>query len=184
MNKYENKLCKSCRFLDSGTSTCQLKGVKMNPEEDFCSRHQIEVVVCEACNKIATKNSFVVVAENETFHIVCNKCSANLTSCAFCTQCQNCDFETNTSTLPKIVQKQIQQGPMIQVVQIKNPERIKITCQAGCKCWNSAENACEREIGYCPNYEFIWRSPVKEDEPSPSAPESEENGNDTETENT
>lgn len=184
MNKYSEKLCGTCRFLDQGSSICQLKGVKMNPQEDFCSKHQNEAIICEKCHRLTTKNGFVVVAENETFHILCNQCSTGLTSCAFCTHCQNCDFETNPSTLPKIVQKQIQQGPMIQIIQIKNPERIKITCQAGCKCWNSEENACDKEIGYCHNYEFIWRSPVKEDEPSSSASESEENNNDLETEST
>lgn len=38
--------------------------------------------------------------------------------------------------------------------QVKNPDRIRITCQTGCPCF-SDENGCLREFNHCGSYVFI-----------------------------
>jgi hypothetical protein len=177
------KTCKDCCLHKD--NICLLTNTQKT-DNDYCSNRQEHIFVCEKCNNPVIKDTYAIVNENTEHHIVCLNCISKLTTCYFCTKGQTCDFETNPSTLPKIVQKKIQQGPIVQIIQVKNPERIKITCQNGCPCWNTEDNACDKEINYCKNYECIWPSPVEEDEAKPeeTETESEENGIDSETENT
>lgn len=74
-----------------------------------------------------------------------------------CEFAKTCDFETNPSTMPKIVQKVIQQGNMQMATQVRNPEREKITCAAGCKCYNETYG-CSRQDNLCINYDFRQKS--------------------------
>ena len=177
------KTCATCGLYDKNTNVCRLLKVQQS-DDNFCSRHQEHLHNCEKCQRLVPKTSYAIVSSLDGFHILCLDCTPKLTTCHFCTKGQTCDFETNPSTLPKIVQKKIQQGPIVQIIQVKNPERIKITCQNGCSCWNTEDNACDKEINYCKNYECIWPSPVEEDKAKPEETESEENGIDLETENT
>jgi hypothetical protein len=46
------------------------------------------------------------------------------------------------------VQQTIRNGPMTQIIQIRNPELVSKTCKAGCPCFDS-ENECMRQFNYC-----------------------------------
>jgi hypothetical protein len=47
--------------------------------------------------------------------------------------------------------KEIRQGNMIAQQQVQNPERIRQTCQKGCKCWDE-EFGCLKSNGCCGNW--------------------------------
>ena len=65
-----------------------------------------------------------------------------------------CSFENDPSPLPKIVQKQVRQGNMTAITQVRNPERIEITCKKDCPCYDP-EFECLRQFGTCGKCENI-----------------------------
>lgn len=111
------------------------------------------VVQCETCGRPTEQQ--VLCPDGDMWHILCPSCASQLNSCAFCKKADTCSFETDPSPLPKMIQKQFRQGPMIQIATIKNPEREKITCQNGCFCY-SEEFGCMREFNWCKNINHIW----------------------------
>ena len=115
----------------------------------FVGADQIDT--CAICGK-ATPTRSMVICPEDTISI-CPSCAESLSTCYTCVKAAYCDFESNPSTLPKIVQRTIQQGNMKTVIQVKNPERIVITCQQNCACFDP-EFGCAREFpGHtCGNY--------------------------------
>ena len=117
------KTCETCGFRDLKNSVCQVFGHAINPKDDG------------------------------TFGFYCKECVAAFSTCETCKHATECDFETNPSSLPKVVQKQIRQGNMMTVTQIKNPDRIEITCKNGCLCYDT-ENGCRKQFNLkCDKYE-------------------------------
>ena len=112
---------------------------------------------CDLCGQPLPNKHATFTPKGDDYIITCPNHTQLFDTCNLCRQVQTCDFETNPSKIPKVVQKQIKQGPMTQIVQIKNPDRITETCQKGCKCYN-AEYGCGKEYGICGNYDEI---PVK-----------------------
>ena len=111
------------------------------------------IMQCETCSRQTQQQ--VLASDGDLWHILCPNCADQLNSCAFCQKVNTCDFETNPSSLPKIVQQQIRQGNMVSVTTIKNPERIRQTCQNGCDCF-SAEFGCMRDFHYCERMEHVY----------------------------
>lgn len=64
---------------------------------------------------------------------------------------EECEFETNPSTIPKVVQQRIQQGPMTSIVQVKNPTRVEMFCK-NCKCFDE-EFGCLKENSCCGDWQ-------------------------------
>ena len=89
--------------------------------------------------------------------LICEDCLNATGTCRMCEFAKTCDFETNPSPLPKVVQKVIQQGNMQMATQVRNPERKKSTCEAGCKCYDE-EYGCSRQNSLCINYIFRQKS--------------------------
>ena len=115
-------------------------------------------MVCETCSRQTQQQ--VLTPDGDLWHILCPNCADQLNSCGFCKNAGKCDFETNPSSLPKFIQKQIRQGNMISVMAVKNPERQKITCQNGCLCY-SEEWDCMRQLNWCKNIDHIWSNGVQ-----------------------
>ena len=111
------------------------------------------IIQCETCGR-RTDQQFLC-PDGDNWHILCPSCASQLNTCAFCKKANTCTFETDPSPLPKMVQKQIRQGPMISVITEKNPERIRQTCQNGCPCYDS-EFECMREFHYCERIEHVY----------------------------
>ena len=110
-------------------------------------------IQCETCGRPTEQQ--VLAPDGNLWHILCPNCADQLNSCGFCKNAGKCDFETNPSSLPKYIQKQIRQGPIISVMTVKNPERIRQTCQNGCPCYDS-EFECMREFYYCERIDHIY----------------------------
>lgn len=90
----------------------------------------------------------------DKYIITCPEHTQLFNTCYLCQNGNLCDFETNPSKTPKVIQKQIQKGPMTQIIQIKNPDRIAETCAKGCSCYNP-EYECGKQFGICGNYNQI-----------------------------
>jgi hypothetical protein len=98
---------------------------------------------CALCKKPI--NSQDLIFELDLNKLYCLRCHDLIYTCYNCEYGKSCEFETNSSTLPKMVQAQMRQGNAVMIQTIKNPERIKITCENGCKCWNAEECVCVKE---------------------------------------
>lgn len=94
------------------------------------------------------------IIDQETLQAICLHCYQLVGHCATCKHQAQCSFQSDPSPLPHIVRQQIQQGPAFIVTDVKNPERIRITCQNGCKC-SDGEIGCWKENAaqVCGNYE-------------------------------
>lgn len=86
-----------------------------------------------------------LVYDADTEEIFCRRCASLLRICHTCRNGQFCDFETNSSPLPKQVQQTRRVGNAVMSQAVRNPERVKITCQNGCPCW-SEEYGCGKQI--------------------------------------
>lgn len=151
MNPEFKGYCKSCRFAGLQTpNMCGLAGWQIT-DTDFCSKHRRSVMTCDTCGRVIVSGG--VYFDN---HLICNHCLSLLGTCEICRFGNTCEFETNPSPLPKFVQKEIRQGNMSAVTQVMNPERIHITCEKGCKCFDK-KNGCLKQIGSCPNGEIYYR---------------------------
>lgn len=158
----KNFYCKTCAIstprLDVETGRiCRRDGQPVK-DEHFCGYHARSLRRCECCGQeylgsgtlIATMTDDKMTVEAS----ICPQCNQQYNTCQTCKNKNICSFETDPSTLPKVVTKQIRQGgKMITMAQVMNPERIKITCQNGCPCWDPQNSCCsEQNHGTCPQY--------------------------------
>lgn len=131
----------------------------MDLDKDYCSKHQDELAQCSVCG--AGTLTPVFTQDGTEWRTLCEACSQRLATCAFCKQANICDFETNPSPLPKMIQQQIRQGNMITVGTIKNPDRIRQTCQNGCPCYDP-NFECMRQFNYCERMNHVYADPANE----------------------
>lgn len=139
-------LLKPCGFADLKENKCLLTGMIINPESCHCSSYRAKINRCGHCGQYLF-NEIIDLTNPEEPHFICDKCAPGLNSCATCKHSRTCAFEADT-TLTKIVQQTIRNGPMTQIVQIRNPELVSKTCKAGCPCFDS-ENECMKQFNYC-----------------------------------
>ena len=150
------KFCLTCGFADLKQRICRIKGLPIDPTTDYCTKHDDEPLHCETCSSLILKEAVVYTQDkNEQWHILCPSCAVQLNTCDTCRNAGQCLFESSTSPLPKLVQRQVRQGPMTTITQIKNPERIAITCEQGCPCY-STEIGCCREYNCCDRQKSIF----------------------------
>lgn len=90
-------------------------------------------------------------ADGTFLKFLCNQCAQIPAQCGLCEKSEICPFQTDPSPLPQIVVQTIQQGNMTTRRQIKNPDRIAITCKTQCPCF-SEEFGCLKENGICGSY--------------------------------
>lgn len=150
------RLCGECVLRGrEDRDFCTALQCKINLEAHACvafiGADQIDT--CAICGKATPTRQMVVCPEDNIS--ICPSCAEKLGTCYTCANAAECNFESNPSTLPKIVQRTIQQGNMKTVATIRNPEREKITCQNGCSCY-SEEFGCMREFNWCKNMDYVW----------------------------
>lgn len=137
--------CGQCALRQPKGQTCQLTNQPYKDNDTACAHFHKSLPKCNFCGQ-----AFLEIKNVLNDKLICDNCLNLLDTCRTCAQSSECLFESSTSTLPKLVQKVIQQGGMQISTQIRNPERIKITCALGCKCYSNGE--CQRDFNYCPNY--------------------------------
>lgn len=126
--------CNTCG-LRSGTG-CMLTGLQVDSEKDFCSHHTFELRQCSICGKGILSGAIVSGGK-----LYCSDCAKLIDTCVTCAMQDTCAFDTDPSSLPKAVMKQVRNGNMIMQTQVRNPEREKITCH-NCSCW--FDNKCNK----------------------------------------
>ncbi len=148
--------CESCAYahpnINSPTGKVCLKYNKVTSNEGYCSEHAKSAQKCSCCGTPLVGKSFITMNGKVVESVICERCFQNRNTCKTCQYGGSCRFETDPSSLPKTVQKQVRQGNMTAVTQIMNPERVRITCQKGCHCWDQNFGCSKQTHGICQQY--------------------------------
>ena len=153
-----NRTCGECALMQHNGGTCPIFNQTFEANESGCPRFAKDLVTCELCRHLIMPVGVVVdMTDDEHPHFICDECRKKCGHCPTCVNARTCAFETDPSSLPKLIQKEFRQGNMISVTQVKNPARIDITCKKGCPCF-SEENGCSRQINTCGNYKIGYDS--------------------------
>lgn len=146
--------CGSCALWQHNNGVCPYFRQEFSEDEGGCPMFVSEICTCDICGKI-TVNPIIDVTDENHLHYICESCSSKSGTCTTCKCGGDCLFQSDPSSLPKFIKKEIRQGNMIAVTTEMNPERVKITCQNGCSCYND-EFGCMRQFAYCQNLEHLW----------------------------
>ena len=153
------KSCFNCGYRQLDTTKCPLIGYSYPNDETaapVCPYWVDELNTCGVCGQIIAGQALrIFESADGTFKLLCDRCKNASGTCLACVKNADCDFETNPSPIPKAVEKRFQQGPMIRVEQVPNPERIDSTCRINCECF-SEEFGCLRQNGTCGKYEGVF----------------------------
>lgn len=143
------RTCLNCALLRQNNNICPIlnraRNEKDYPCENFISRLQF----CESCGRVVLPTGVVYDMTDGKPHLICEECQKQSSTCARCKSGQKCDFMTNPSTIPHTIQKEIHQGNMRMVVEVRNPERVAITCAKGCECFDAETETCNKDLGLC-----------------------------------
>lgn len=151
-----DRTCGMCGLKNA--TKCLVLGTSIDPKNPACIYYDSNPFCCEICGQVISKTQTIIHTDNlgGLFHITCVKCADRIASCAGCKKNEDCRFETDPSPIPQYIQQRVQQGGMTMMGQIKNPDRIAITCEDGCPCWNVEDRTCNRNAGICGGYVCLW----------------------------
>lgn len=99
--------------------------------------------LCDICG-IPVRQGLVITQEDGKIQLMCPSCAAAADTCATCTYAPYCYFETDPSSIPKTVAKTVRNGNMQILTQIKNPDRVRVTCQK-CQCSFGKDFECQKQ---------------------------------------
>lgn len=114
-----------------------------------------KIFTCALCGNQAYKLPVVLMNGEKPPLLICERCNSLSGTCVRCASARTCPFETDPSPIPKTIQKQFRNGPMISVTEVKNPARIDITCKTSCPCF-SEDFGCMKEYNTCGKYEVRY----------------------------
>lgn len=149
--------CNTCALANRVQKTCCLKGIPIDLEKDYCSKHTTSLNTCEICGSaIVPGTELIECDETGKPHIYCRNCLTFLKSCASCPK-QYCAFNEDPDPMPKIVIREVRQGNMVMKGQVINEERVKMFCTS-CHCW-STEFGCLKKLNHgCDKKPNFWSS--------------------------
>ena len=108
-------------------------------------------LICRYCGTQHPNAIIEYISETET-RVICPNCYSLFNTCAACQNC-HCAFNDYQGPLPPYVMQTIRHGNMVAQQQVPNPEVVKITCMAGCDCYDTDEHICHHhEHQICRNY--------------------------------
>jgi hypothetical protein len=146
------KKCGTCAIYDKEHGIC-VRTQTGETEDHYCNHWVSELSICNICGRPYYDKAILVYEEGTWLHC-CENCGTNLGRCATCVNRDLCAFQQDTSCpYPPMVQRTMRQGNMVISQTVPNPERIKATCLEKCKC-GSSEYGCQKQLGFCPNYEM------------------------------
>ena len=142
--------CKRCKHRQN--NICLLLHQEIIDEDYGCVKFTDSPYVCELCGTHVILGTIFDGMEYP-YHLLCNDCASKIGTCTTCTLAQICTFRTDNSVKePPVIPQTIRQGNTIIQTQIKNPARIKLTCEK-CPCYMSGECLKEEGIG-CENHQL------------------------------
>ena len=145
------RTCKECAYFDD--MRCKISGQPAISHNVACASFSSQRYECDICHRQIHHTE--VIYDSKSNKIVCSDCGNRLSTCDNCHNGNTCLFETDPSPLPKQIQKQIRQGNMFGQTIIKNPERVRQTCEKGCPCWDSKTESCNKQLQYCANIQEV-----------------------------
>lgn len=161
-NKLTPEVCEFCKMamarLDVPTGRACMRTGTAVKDDDSCSYFTEDVFTCNCCgNEYPGRVHAILLEQNDDGSYsyasgICHQCLNHKYECVTCAFGNTCEFDTNSSPLPKLVQQTIQQGNMTTVTQVMNPERIRITCENGCPCWSPDFGCSKQNHGTCLQY--------------------------------
>lgn len=141
--------CQFCGYVNQEKDKCLLFGIPI-PEDNnkSCTYFTYRARRCDVCGGLLIPHAHVILEKiADGYARICDNCYQYIDKCPTCDHAQEqCNFEiiANSSGIPPIVQKVVQQGPMQMITQVKNPELIAQACP-GCICYQNER--CLREFG-------------------------------------
>ena len=151
-----HRTCGECALMKHNGGVCPVFNQSFDANEPGCPKHALDLMTCELCGGLTLPAAAIIDLTNqEEMHFYCDSCRQHVGHCPTCKHAKNCLFETDPSSLPKAIQREIRQGNMVQIMTVKNPERIRQTCQKGCPCF-SEEFGCLRQFNSCGNYKIVY----------------------------
>ena len=145
------RTCKECAYFDD--MRCKISGQPTISHNVACASFSSQRYECDICHRQIHHTE--VIYDSKSNKIICSDCGNRLSTCDNCHNGNICVFETDPSPLPKQIQKQIRQGNMFGQTIIKNPERVRQTCEKGCPCWNTETESCNKQLRYCANIQEV-----------------------------
>lgn len=146
--QFLTKYCKNCALRNPNAPKCQLTGLEIEPLDPACKHYTEHLDECGICHKKLPKGEVVDVTNPADVFYICPNCESLIGMCQTCEKVRQCLFESDPSSLPKIIPQTVRQGNAIMQTQVRNPERVKITCEEKCACYDK-EYGCTREQSQC-----------------------------------
>lgn len=111
-------------------------------------------IKCDRCGlDFESQRAIISPNKDGTYKILCPSCILLYGRCHTCTHKMTCSFEQSNSSHEPFIMQEIRHGNSIIRQRVKNPERVRETCQKDCKCF-SEEFGCLRQITQtCGDYE-------------------------------
>ena len=138
-------LCKNCGYLMSN-GACPIAGYSPDPNQPVCINFSDTKYTCKVCHTPVFHKQMIIDDQGNTY---CDKCWDKLKTCQNCELSVNCAFNDSPDT-PKMIQKQEIVGNMRSVINVRNPDIVRETCQKSCSCFTE-ENGCMRDFNCCDN---------------------------------
>ena len=146
------RTCKECAYFDD--MRCKISGQPAISHNVACASFSSQRYECDICHRQIHHTE--VIYDSKSNKIICSDCGNRLSTCDNCHNGNICVFETDPSPLPKQIQKQIRQGNMFGQTIIKNPERVRQTCETKCLCWDKENQQCLKTTShYCSNIQEV-----------------------------
>ena len=148
------KDCAHCALPALNGGICPVFRTKPKDKDKSCPMFKFTVENCEVCGQSIITKTIIDIGEKGELHYLCEECSKKTGTCFTCKMREECEFETNPSTIPKVIQQRIQQGPMTSIIQVKNPTRIEMFCK-NCKCFDEVLG-CLKENNCCGRWDSCY----------------------------
>lgn len=150
--------CGQCALKTPDSKTCRLDNKDIVDPEASCPFGTRYLEKCDICgNEMLPSQAIIDMGLDHKTHIICPSCNSAYYTCKVCGQASICDFETNPIDLPKQVQKQMKTAQGYIVTTIPNPDRIRETCEKGCKCLSNDFGCCKQN-NWCERQSIAWRN--------------------------
>lgn len=148
----EEKQCSTCALYVAEQGGCVRNQTREDPT-NCCSHWVDEVPICSVCGRPFVPPKMYLFTE-DAYILLCPSCFNGRNKCQTCAHGGYCDFKENPIGIPPMIQQTVRQGNAVMTTQVPNPERIKATCMANCKCF--CEEGCNRQCGTCRNYDMKY----------------------------
>lgn len=145
----EMKSCATCIYSVRASSQCAKLQINVDLQRDTCPFYSNVPKICSICHR--TFADLFIDSKDNAY--LCAECLKMISSCELCINGGTCSFESDPSPLLKVVMRNVRQGNMTIQTQVRNPERVKITCANGCPCYQNSE--CMRQYGQCGKQKYI-----------------------------